>query len=184
MGENIERWGSGGPWESIVGYSRVVRTGDFVHVAGSTATVDGKVVGKGDAGEQTGENRAALLFTLGRILERPACLEHQRDAVTQRAVGDDRGHDQERAGPGMGKSDRGDEQTEQVERAFLPDAAPVHHPPALKQAPPSLDSDHAVEEEGVGHPHRDDGRNRGLHEIEVGNRVNPVRQEGGGDPGA
>jgi len=53
MAENIERWGSGGPWESIVGYSRVVRTGDFVHVAGSTATVDGKVVGRGDAGEQT-----------------------------------------------------------------------------------------------------------------------------------
>ena len=53
MGENIERWGSGGPWESIVGYSRVVCTGDYVHVAGTTATVDGQVVGKGHAGEQT-----------------------------------------------------------------------------------------------------------------------------------
>ena len=49
----IERFGSDNPWEARVGYCRVVRAGDHVHVAGTTATVDGAVVGIGDAAEQT-----------------------------------------------------------------------------------------------------------------------------------
>jgi enamine deaminase RidA (YjgF/YER057c/UK114 family) len=53
MPEAIERFGSDGPWEAAYGYSRAIRCGDFVLVAGTTAVgEDGVVLAPGDAAGQ------------------------------------------------------------------------------------------------------------------------------------
>ena len=49
----VERFASGAPWERPYGYSRAVRAGDLLLVAGTTAAdEDGVVLCPGDAGGQ------------------------------------------------------------------------------------------------------------------------------------
>ena len=47
-------YSSGTPWESVAGYSRAVRVGNIIEVAGTTAVdAEGQVVGSGDISKQT-----------------------------------------------------------------------------------------------------------------------------------
>ena len=53
MEPEVRRLASGAPWEPLIGYSRVVVAGPLIFVAGTTGTVEGRVVGVGDAYAQT-----------------------------------------------------------------------------------------------------------------------------------
>lgn len=58
--------GSGKPWETLVGYSRAVRVGDHIHVAGTVAAgSNGEVLFPGEPGKQTRQ----ILATIEKALK-------------------------------------------------------------------------------------------------------------------
>jgi enamine deaminase RidA (YjgF/YER057c/UK114 family) len=65
---SVERHGSGGAYEDIVGYSRVIRAGDLVVVAGCTASMpDGAIAGIGDPYAQAVQTIANVESALARV---------------------------------------------------------------------------------------------------------------------
>ncbi len=56
---------SGTKWEDIVGYSRGVRVGNVIEIAGTTAIKDGEVIGIGDSYIQTQE----ILLIIKKTIE-------------------------------------------------------------------------------------------------------------------
>jgi enamine deaminase RidA (YjgF/YER057c/UK114 family) len=79
----IERHGSGGPWEPVVGYSRVVKAGPIVEVAGCTAVdAEGHIIGGTSVYEQSRQALANVLAALATVGATPEHVTRTRLFIT------------------------------------------------------------------------------------------------------
>jgi len=60
-----QHFSSGAEWEDIAGYSRAVRVGNQIEVAGTTSMINGELIGKGDIYLQT----KTILFIIKEAIE-------------------------------------------------------------------------------------------------------------------
>ncbi len=58
---------SGSPWEAVVGYSRAIRVGNHIEVAGTTAMDGDRVVGEGEPYAQTQRALEIIGQALGEL---------------------------------------------------------------------------------------------------------------------
>lgn len=78
-----ETFSSGARWESLVGYSRAVRVGQWVSVAGTTAAAEGGgAVGGDDIGQQTREALGRIELALEQVGARLEDVVRTRMFVT------------------------------------------------------------------------------------------------------
>jgi enamine deaminase RidA (YjgF/YER057c/UK114 family) len=81
--DDVQRDPSGSPGEPVVGYSRAVRAGNTIEIAGTVASgEDGRVVGPGDPAAQTRFILTKILAALARAGGKPEHVVRTRMFVT------------------------------------------------------------------------------------------------------